>query len=231
MRKFLLTLGGFYHVYTKSIASFTIFNNPEDFSRMKDILLFSRSSDFKVQLSWLLKAKDTEIDACRVASQGSRKRVRMIAYCIMPTHLHLFLEQKEQNGISVFMNHVLISYTRYFNIKHNRKGPLWESRFKNSLVVSDEYALHLTRYIHLNPSTAGLVGDPEEWDYSSYREYLKARKAEDCLCEFSDIFEIKTEDYKKFVLNRKDYQRQLAQIKELVLEPVSDCGSRGGGVL
>lgn len=77
------------------------------------------------------------------------KLVEIVAYCFMPTHVHLILKQLKENGISIVMNHVLNSYTRYFNTKHKRKGPLWEARFKSVLVESDEYLIHLTRYIHL----------------------------------------------------------------------------------
>ena len=76
--------------------------------------------------------------------------VEIIAYCFMPTHIHLILRQLKKDGISIFMGKILNSYTRYFNLKNKRKGPLWESKFKNVEVVTDEQLLHLTRYIHLN---------------------------------------------------------------------------------
>ena len=70
------------------------------------------------------------------------------------------------------MRRLLNSYTRYFNEKIKRKGPLWEGRFKKVLVNSDEQLLHLTRYVHLNPVSAGIVEKPEDWPCSSYREYI-----------------------------------------------------------
>jgi putative transposase len=79
----------------------------------------------------------------------------------MPTHIHLVLRQLKDGGISKFMSNILNSYSRYFNIKHNRKGPLWEGRFRKVLVGSDEQLLHLTRYVHLNPVTACLVDKPK----------------------------------------------------------------------
>ncbi|MCM8826817.1 MAG: hypothetical protein NC904_04785 [Candidatus Omnitrophica bacterium] len=96
------------------------------------------------------------------------------------------------------MSRVSNSYARYFNIKYGRRGPLWEGTFKNVLVNNDEQLLHLTRYIHLNPTTAFLVERPEDWSFSSYREYLDK------------------EDKDKI-----GYQRDLEMIKHLVFEESS----------
>ena len=144
--------------------------------------------------------------------------VEIIAYCLMPTHIHLILRQLKKDGISIFMSKVLNSYTRYFNLKNKRKGPLWESRFKNIEVVNDEQLIHLTRYIHLNPVTANLVEDPQDWRFSSYKEYLGEKQLEDNICNYSKLLDIFPQDYKKFVSSRKEYQRELAGLKELFLE-------------
>ncbi|OGW71290.1 MAG: hypothetical protein A2047_04340 [Omnitrophica bacterium GWA2_41_15] len=144
--------------------------------------------------------------------------IQIICYCFMPTHIHLVLKQLKDNGISDFMMHILNSHTRYFNIKHNRKGPLWESKFKKVLVDSDEQLLHLTRYIHLNPVTACIVNKPEEWRYSSYNEYVSDGTVTDGICEYKNILDINSFSYKKFVENRISYQRELAKIKGLMLD-------------
>jgi putative transposase len=136
----------------------------------------------------------------------------------MPTHIHFILKQLKKNGISAFMRLILDSYTRYFNIKHQRKGPLWQSRFKNVLVESDEQMYHLTRYIHLNPVTAGLVEKPEQWMPSSYLEYIQQGNKKQRTCRFEDILTIQPLEYKDFVENRVNYQKELALIKHLVLD-------------
>ena len=144
--------------------------------------------------------------------------VEIIAYCFMPTHVHLVLKQMKNDGISIFMGKVLNSYTRYFNLKNKRKGPLWESKFKNVEVETDEQLLHLTRYLHLNPVTAHLVEDPHEWSFSSYKEYLGEKQADETICNYSGLLHVVPEDYKEFVSSRKEYQRELAGLKELFLE-------------
>jgi putative transposase len=128
------------------------------------------------------------------------------------------MQQLREKGILRYMILLLNSYGHYFNKKYKRKGPLWESRFQNVLVDSDDQLLHLTRYVHLNPVTAELTNSPEAWAYSSYREYLGLVTPEAKLCDHSGMLEVKPLDYQRFVCNRIDYQRQLAWIKNLLIE-------------
>jgi hypothetical protein len=69
-----------------------------------------------------------------------------------------------------------VSYTKAVNNQIGRNGPLFQGPFKAQLVNKDSYLLHLTRYIHLNPVSAGLVSNPEKWVYSSYRDYVGIRE-------------------------------------------------------
>jgi putative transposase len=213
MRKDSLVVGYVYHVFTKSIAEFRIFNNEDEFLRILNVMCYyqreSQDSRYSIyNRQYKLKQKQD------FKQRDIEKLVEIISYCVMPTHLHLILKQVKENGISIFMNNVLNSYTRYFNVKHKRKGPLWEGRFKSVLVESDEQLLHLTRYIHLNPVTAYLVDKPEEWLASSYKEYL-TDFAKDRICDFKEILDIQSDTYKEFVDDRISYQRDLARIKKM----------------
>jgi len=115
------------------------------------------------------------------------------------------------------MGNILKSYSLYFNSMNNRKGPLWENRFRNVLVKTDEQLLHLTRYLHLNPVTAYLVEKPEYWEYSSCHEYL-GNTTQTRICEFEEFIEIKQDEYKEFMNSRIDEQRDSARIKSLILD-------------
>jgi putative transposase len=205
--------GKVYHVFNKSIAGFNIFNNDSDFLRIKQALEYYQDDKPAVKLSKFIQTNHEINPASR-----EKKLVEIIAYCIMPTHFHLILNELSQKGISTFMGNALNSYTRYFNIKHNRKGPLWEGRFKKVLVENDEQLLHLTRYVHLNPVTAYLVNDPLDWSASSYREYVSEPSAQERICSYSDFLEIKPESYKKFIADTISYQRDLSRIKKLIVE-------------
>jgi putative transposase len=60
-------------------------------------------------------------------------------------------------------------YVRYFNYEYKRTGTLWEGRYKSCLIQSDRYLLDVYRYIELNPVRAGIVSNPEDYRWSSYR--------------------------------------------------------------
>jgi len=211
-----LVSGEVYHIYNKSIAEFKIFNRNSHFTRIINAIRYYQS--VKQDLSFSNFVRRSPKNLGTHISIDNKKLVEIIAYCVMPTHLHLILKQLEDNGISIFMNKMLNSYSHYFNIKHERKGPLWEGRFKNVLVEKDEYLLHLTRYIHLNPVTAYLVNKPEEWPASSYGEYLQVVEEKDKICSYNEILEIDSHSYREFTEDRISYQRELANIKHLIMD-------------
>ena len=219
-RKNKLVTGEIYHVFSKSIAGFKIFNNRYNSLRMIETIRYYQRENLAEKFSRFSEYKKTKKkqDYFYDFLQNKEKKVEIIAYCLMPTHLHLVLKQLKEDGISTFMKTTLNSYTRYFNAKLKRKGPLWEGRFKNVLVKTDEQLIHLTRYIHLNPVTAYLIDKPQNWEFSSYREYLEEVNREDAICEYKEWLDIRPDSYKEFVDNQIDYQRSLAVIKNLVLE-------------
>ncbi len=216
-RKVPLVEGEIYHIFSKSIADFEIFRNNLEYKRMRNLLKYYKIKNLSEKFSTFLKIKNKK-EFYQKYFMGKEGLVEIIAYCFMPTHIHLLLKQTEQNGISIFMSNLLNSYTRYFNVKTKRKGPLWESRFNNVVVKTDEQILHLTRYIHLNPVTAYLVDKPQDWIFSSYKEFLGKAKEEEKICNFSEVLNIEPETYRKFVNSQIDYQRELAEIKKLFLD-------------
>ncbi len=217
MRKDKLVEGQVYHVFTRSIAGYKVFNNNSEYERMQNLIQYYQAYKPAVKFSRFLRLpKDIKENLNNDKEIRDNKLVEIISYCLMPTHIHLVLKQIKENGISIFMGRLLNSYTKYFNIKHGRKGPLWESKFKNVLVETDEQLLHLTRYVHLNPATAKLVENPADWQVSSYKEYVDQNVIG--ICSYGDILDIKPNEYKDFVEDRIGYQRELAEIKALMLD-------------
>lgn len=218
IRKDPLVNEQYYHIINRSIAQYIIFNDAQDYLRIIELIDLCRFTEFTYKYSDFLELTDqfrTQfVDRLKTKSP---KLVDIIAYCIMPTHIHLILKQNEEGGISKYMAKVLNSYTRYFNSRHHRKGPLWEGRFKNILIENDEQMLHLTRYIHLNPTSAGLVKKLEDWEFSSYHEYVNNSK-NNTICDYKTIINTNPKQYKKFVHDRIDYQKKLSQIKKLLLD-------------
>ena len=106
----------------------------------------------------------------------------MLCFALMPNHFHLLLKQTTKDGISRFMQRVSNAYVKYFNKKHKRVGGLFQGKFKAALIETDEYLLHLSRYIHQNPLELGPFGKEDlfswltRYQYSSYPGYLESKK-------------------------------------------------------
>ncbi len=108
----------------------------------------------------------------------------IIAYCLMPTHYHLLVRVKETSEVSKTLEvspaseairRFSISYTKAMNKRYDRVGALFQGAFQAKRVDNNEYLIHLSRYIHLNPVMTRLVERAEEWEFSSYPEYIGAR--------------------------------------------------------
>jgi len=136
--------GEFYHVYNRGLAKQKIYMVDRDYER------------FKESLAELLPKTNLELHA----------------YCLMPNHFHLMIRQCGDIVLTELMNRLLGSYAQYFNKKYDRRGNLFEGRFKVKRIDSDEYALQVSKYIHRNPGEAGLVKRLLEYPWSSYRSYL-----------------------------------------------------------
>jgi len=219
-RKDQLVNGEIYHVINRSIAGYKIFNNDLEFSRFIDTFRFYQHHDLPFSISRLYKFPIRERSKIlnEIFSDQNNKMVEIIAYVIMPTHIHYILKQVFDAGISKFMANISNSYAKYFNLTHKRNGHLWQSKFKNIRVESDDQLMHLTRYIHLNPSSAGIVKNPQDWLYSSYQEYLGRTKESQRICQFDELFDISPKDYRKFVNDRKEFQKELSKIKAILLD-------------
>ena len=139
----------------------------------------------------------------------------------MPNHFHFLLKQVANRGISKFISNFTNSYTRYFNTKNKREGALFKGKFKSVRIESDEQLLHVSRYTHLNPYSSYVIKTLEElenYPYSSLPEYLQRSPKGSCQKEIIlDQFK-NLNSYKNFVFDQANYQRELENIKHLILE-------------
>lgn len=85
----------------------------------------------------------------------------------MDNHYHLLLETPDPN-LSLGMRQLNGVYTQAFNRNHQRVGHVFQGRYKAILVEKDSHLLQLCRYVVLNPVAAGMVAQPEQWEWSSY---------------------------------------------------------------
>lgn len=99
--------------------------------------------------------------------------IRLFSFVLLPDHLHLLLEVTgAKNDISGFMHSLNNTYTKYFNGRYERKGHLFQGRFKAALVEKTPHLATLTAYMHLNPKRLHLVADAKDYPHSSYGYYL-----------------------------------------------------------
>ena len=90
------------------------------------------------------------------------------SYCLMPNHYHLTLQPTRTN-LSAAIRKLNSTYAQWWNRRHARVGHVFQGRFKDQIVDRDSYLMVLSRYVVMNPVRAGLVAQPEDWLWSSYR--------------------------------------------------------------
>ncbi len=97
---------------------------------------------------------DRERLLTQLGAMVGRYRVRLYAYVLMNNHYHLILEPREGN-LSRAMQWLNVSYSQWFNRRHQRFGHLLEGRFKSIVVEAERWGLELSRYVHMNPIRTG----------------------------------------------------------------------------
>lgn len=200
-----------YHVFNRGVEKRTTFLDKKDYQRFLETMNYYQIKNPPVRFSY--KDRPAMINT---AKNGS-PLVEILSFCLMPNHFHLLLRQVEEKGITIFLNKLSNSYTRYFNTRNHRLGPLFQGTFKTARVEDDEQLLHVSRYIHLNPLVSYLTKDLRMYPYSSYKEFLGLAKG---FCQKKtvlDFFESPAH-YETFVLNQADYAKSLKDAGRLYLD-------------
>jgi REP element-mobilizing transposase RayT len=135
--------GAKYHVTSRGIRKST---------------LFFDNDDFEMYLALLKETKE-------------RYPFNLHTFCLMSNHTHLQLETLE-TPLSLIMKNLNTKFAKYINKKYNFSGHVFEKRYGAELLNSPEYEIDVSKYIHLNPSSAGMVANPEDYPWSSCRAYI-----------------------------------------------------------
>lgn len=133
-----------YHVMLRGINQQQIFEDDEDHKKFIEIL-----KDYKTICEY-----------------------NIYAYCLMGNHIHLVIKIGKEPIEQVFKR-IGSKYVYWYNVKYQRTGHLFQDRFKSEPIEDDAYFLSAIRYVHQNPIKAGICKKPEEYFYSSYREYVE----------------------------------------------------------
>lgn len=248
---------GVYHVYNRGVAKLPIFLKDTDYFDFRQIMHYfligfpepeeAKGSDpygpYRSNFSqrWRMQNKPVSFAADPNGNGMFRKILEMLAYCLMPNHIHFLLricpaidtkgsdlgfgERSDPfdpaKSISEFMKRLGITYAMKFNCDNQRVGPIFQGRFKIKEVDSDELVPHVTRYIHINPVMAGLANKPEDWKWSDVSEYFNFQPLKpECLSKPDFVlkyFNSDPKDYREFVEGQIDDEDML-RIASSVIE-------------
>lgn len=114
--------------------------------------------------------EDRRLYLARLAECRDRYHFAVLAYCLMPNHIHLAIERGPV-PLSKIVLALHSYYSQKFNFRHQRVGHLFQGRYKAFLVEHGRYLFALVRYIHGNPVAAGIVNRPDLYRWSSDRWY------------------------------------------------------------
>lgn len=166
---------GYYHIFNRGNNKKTIFHDEADYVYF--IHLFER---------YLLQNSKHRPSWSRVHFESN---IRLLAYCLMPNHFHLLLQQMSKQAFSEFMHCLLITYTKYYNKKYGLVGHLFQGTFKARLIEDDADLLSTSRYVHNNPRTKNSM----EWlsyQYSSAQYYIGSNTSIPKWLHVSDVYNL-----------------------------------------
>ncbi len=106
-----------------------------------------------------------------LAEGAERFDVAVHGWVFMTNHVHLLATPSHDTSLSRLMQFLGRLYVRHFNYTYSRSGTLFEGRFKTCIVQESRYLLTCLRYMELNPVRAGIVKDPGDYRWSSYRAH------------------------------------------------------------
>lgn len=203
--------GEYYHVYNRGVEKRAVFLDQRDYQRFIQTLQYYQLNNPPTRFSFRNRPVLT------LHKHDPSLKVEIISFCLMPNHFHLLLRQAEDGGITSFLSRLLNSYTKYFNTKHKRIGPLFQGSFKAVRIEDDQQLIHVSRYIHLNPLIDYLVKDLKGYEYSSYPQFIGIRKGFCLMNTILDHFKT-AHDYQGFVLDQEGYGREIKSIERTLLD-------------
>jgi len=217
-----------YHIILRGVNEQKIFIRKTDYFRaVHNLFEFNDERPALRQLhennSFYLKPKRRE----------DRKRlIDLLAFSLMPTHLHLLAKQLVQDGITNFMRKFGAGYGGYFNRKYKRVGHLFSGRFKAIQINSNDQLKTIFVYIHTNPiaipqpnwKEKGIINPQkaikfiENYRWSSYPDYL-GKKNFPSVIQKDFILAINSpEEWKKIVDDWILYKTELVDLNEVGIE-------------
>ncbi len=190
------------------------------------MITFSDDQDYRIFLYYLQiyllslenllrKYKNLPLRSYR---KNLREEVELLTYCLMPNHFHFHLFQKPKDGVTRLLKQLTNAYTQYFNSKYQHAGSLFQGSYRAVKVTNIEQAIHISRYIHLNPLVSQTVTSIGEFPWSSYQEYLNPNEPSLIRRQLVLSAFPNPAAYSQFVLDQADYGKDLERLKHLLLD-------------
>lgn len=204
-----------YHVFNRGVEKRKIFMDEQDYNMFSYYLFIYVAPLEKILQKYPLLP-------LRLQGKNLSGEIEITSYCLMPNHFHLLLKQNNKDSISKFIKQLTNAYTLYFNQKYKRVGGLMQGRFKAVDIDKDDLLIHVSRYIHLNPVTAGLTKDIKNYKWSSLNDYLD--NLDNYILNKNIILSYfsSPKDYRNFVLDQVGYAKNLEAIEHLLLDGDGD---------
>ncbi len=120
-------------------------------------------------------------DGCRNAG------VEVVAYCLMPNHVHLVLIPSSPASLRNAVATTHRKYAASVNRRQGWSGHLWQARF-HSIPLHEDHYVSAVRYVELNPVRARLVAAAWDWRWSSAGARLAAKADELVTAELPTAF-------------------------------------------
>lgn len=166
----------FYHIYAHGIGNLQIFQEKRDYERFLTLMFAANSEkpiprlDRAIDLNLVWDIRDHETDI-------REPLVDIVCFCLMPTHFHLLLGERGEANISKYLHRILVSHSKYFNLKYDRRGHLFENKFNSKHIGDNEYLSALSCYIHKNSKDIPSWKDKEEkYPWSSYQDFVSENR-------------------------------------------------------
>ena len=161
-----------YHVLNRGVDKRKIFIDEQDYFRgIHDLYEFNNQDSVESTFHIFNKCNNPDVRR-RDIKKPRKLLVNILAFCLMPNHYHFLITPKIENGVALFMKKFNGGYTKYFNIKHERNGALFEGKYKRIIIKNESHFVHLPYYIHCNP--LDLIAP--EWRQRELGNYKKAMK-------------------------------------------------------
>jgi putative transposase len=163
----------------------------------------------------------------RLGQLSKEMRTPVYAWALMPDHAHLLLRSGPQ-GLSALMRKLLTGYAVRYNKRHQRRGHLFQNRYKSIVVEEERYFRELVRYIHLNPLRAGIVhglSDLEKYPWCGHGAIMGQRAN-----SWQDTGHVLKWFDTKAHQARRTYQSFVAQGVELGRQQHLGGGGRGASI-